>query len=70
MRLARSSGSAQISDVAVRPSTSGIRMSMITTSGRSSRVSLTASRPSAASPTTVMSSALSRSMRKASRSRA
>ena len=45
-------GSPQISRVAAMPSTRGIRTSMSTTSGRCRRTSSTASRPSAASPTT------------------
>lgn len=69
-RVSRRSGSAQISVVAPRPSASGIRMSITTTSGRSSRASRTASRPSPASPTTLMSSVLSNSSRKAPRNSA
>ena len=50
-------GAPTIRRVASRPSISGMRMSMSTTSGRSRPTSATASAPSAASPTTSMSSA-------------
>ena len=54
-RVPRSFGSEVISRVASRPSISGIRISMSTTSGASSRASVTASAPFLASPTTAMS---------------
>src|SRR5690242_9795179 len=56
--------------VAASPSVPGIRMSMRTTSARSSRASRTASAPSDASPTTSMSGSESTSTRKALRSSA
>ncbi len=56
--------------VAVMPSVAGIRMSMSTTSGRSSLASRTAWSPSAASPVTVMSSWVCRIMRNPVRSSA
>ncbi len=53
--------------VASIPSTPGMRMSISTTSGRSSRASATASSPSSASPTTSRSSCTSRIARKPAR---
>jgi hypothetical protein len=49
-----------ISLVASKPSSRGMRRSMVTTSGRSRRVSSTASTPSRASPTTWTSGSLPR----------
>ena len=69
-RTAASCGSAVIRRVAVRPSTSGMLRSISTTSGRSSRARATAVPPLGASPTIVMSSADSRSIRKPARTSA
>src|SRR5690349_9723525 len=63
-------GSLLIMRVAARPSVPGIRMSIRTTSARSSLASRTASAPSDASPTTSMSASESTSTRKALRSSA
>ena len=56
--------------VASTPSSTGMRMSISTTSGRVSRARETASSPSPASPTTAMSSSLSSSTRSPARSSA
>ena len=48
--------------MAANPSSTGIRMSMTTTSGTSRRVTSTASRPSPANPTTSMSPAVPNSV--------
>ncbi|CAM5733070.1 hypothetical protein SALBM311S_11274 [Streptomyces alboniger] len=69
-RVSASSGSAQIAEVAARPSVPGMRMSMRTMSGWWSWESSTASLPSDASPTTSMSSHESIRIRKVARSRA
>ena len=65
--VAASRGSLAIRCVAVTPSTSGMLMSMSTTSGACSRVSATATPPLAASATTVMSPADSSSSRNPAR---
>src|SRR3954447_11430181 len=62
-------GQETISRTAVTPSTWGIRTSIRTTSGSSSLARLTASRPSAASPTTVMSSSAESRARRPLRTR-
>src|ERR671914_242150 len=64
---ASSSGSERIRPAALRPSSSGMRMSMRTTSGRVRVTMSTALRPSGASPTTVMSGSSSRITRKPER---
>ena len=61
MRGSGSSPPAQITRVASIPSITGIRTSISTTSGRCSTLSRTASAPSAAAPTTVMSFCVSSS---------
>src|SRR5918994_360176 len=70
MRAPDNCSSAAMARVAVRPSVPGMRMSMSTTSGVSRRTSCTASSPSAASPTTSMSSWASSRARKPARTRA
>jgi hypothetical protein len=66
----RRSSAVLISWVARMPSTSGILMSIKTTSARPLRVNATASRPLAASPATSMSGTESMSSRKVARSSA
>src|SRR4051794_1123159 len=63
-------GSLTMRCVACRPSRSGIRMSIRTTSGSRSRAIRTASSPRVASPTTCMSGSESMSARKPPRTRA
>ena len=64
------SGSARMRSAARRPSSSGIRMSISTTSGRRRRTTSTAARPSPASPTTCRSGSASRITRNPARSSA
>src|SRR5213076_112 len=56
--------------VAAIPSSTGMRMSISTTSGRSRRASVTASSPSPASPTTVVSGSVSKIFRRPTRTSA